>query len=545
MVDHQKIFYQLKHWYALQARDLAWRKKPTPYGVWISEIMLQQTQVSTVVDYYKRWMKKFPSIKKLSTATKDEVLVLWQGLGYYKRAISIWETARLLVANHRGRIPNDLKALMELPGIGRYTASAILSFAFGMRQPMVEVNISRVLTRFFFKSIEEKLKGKNNSPSNVDFWELSNLILPATAAKAVLVNQALMELGATVCKLKDPVCLDCPLSDMCDAHAMKKQNQARIVTPKKNIEQVQSHLFLLSSFSKKNYFAVVRRDENMRQGGLWCFPTLEHVSFSTDEKTFSVFSKESGVGQRKKNFSSKKMRSVQEEILIWRKTKKNIMRFAKQGLKNDFAHAWHDEIIHSTFAPAFSFVHSYTRFRVRIFVWIENKTNSTSAFSGGGTQGDFDDTQAANAVSVFGATNIEKPGENAGNAGMPPSNAVSLLNNAVNLHRDTTKSPSKSQSNPPNPETTTANPQRVAPVGGTHYAFDGGPHTSSASTPPSTQRAKLTKEKKSKSEAVSNLQTTTPVALAKRVKWVDKKKLLQLAMPVHHQKARDYLLSIF
>lgn len=436
MVDHQKIFSQLKHWYALHARDLAWRKNRTPYAVWISEIMLQQTQVSTVIDFYRRWMKKFPSIKKLSKATKDEVLVLWQGLGYYKRGISILETAKLLVENHNGRIPNDLKTLMQLPGIGRYTASAILSFAFAKRQPMVEVNISRVLTRFFFKEIEKKVKSDNGSWRSVDFWELSDLILPLEDNKAVLVNEALMELGATVCKPKDPNCHSCPLSAMCDAYDLKKQNQARIVISKKNIEEVQSHLFLLSDYSsKKIHFSVVKRDENVRQGGLWCFPTLEHVPFSTDDQLFNggIFSfedfqsfqknaqknahknieknSEKNTGEKniggknisdrnaKKNTSEKNPeKNVAEKNIgeknidwqknagrknadIWNRTKKNILRFVKenQEVQKTFEQPWSPEITELKFAPAFSFIHRYTRFRVKIFVWIDSELASMIA----------------------------------------------------------------------------------------------------------------------------------------------------------------------
>lgn len=347
--NHQ-VFLALEHWYHCESRDLPWRRDRSAYSVWISEVMLQQTQVSTVVDYYHRWMKRFPTIKKLSLATQDDVLLLWQGLGYYHRAAAIHKTARILAKDHGFQLPNDLPSLMKLPGIGRYTASAILSFAFQQVQPMVEVNIARVLHRFFFST----------KKSTEDLWKISASILPAEGRNAALMNEALMELGATICLVRTPLCHLCPLSSFCRAHLLSKQKEALPVKKKKIVENVQSHVFLLSQFlDLRKLFAVLRRTHASRQKNLWCFPTLEHVPFEV-----MMDGENSSRNDCLEYFCP-------NHANLWKKSAKKVAKYIiddgfQDALMVPFSQA---SLKKWELSPLFSFTHRYTQFKVKVFVW--------------------------------------------------------------------------------------------------------------------------------------------------------------------------------
>ena len=211
MVAHRPAHLapQLLDWYGRHHRDLPWRNGTDAYGVWISECMLQQTQVATVVDYYRRWMKRFPDVVSLAAADLQDVLKVWAGLGYYARARHLHTAAQVILSKHQGRVPSSVEELLELPGVGRYTAGAIASIAYGVAAPAVDGNVRRVLAR---------LNADAGEPESS--WPQAQALLEAAPDRqAGDLNQALMELGATLCTARRPQCLLCPLQASCQAAA--------------------------------------------------------------------------------------------------------------------------------------------------------------------------------------------------------------------------------------------------------------------------------------------------------------------------------------
>jgi A/G-specific adenine glycosylase len=198
---------RLQRWYRKHQRDLPWRLSNDPYAVWVSEIMLQQTRVATVVPYYASFLKRFPNVRTLAAAKEETVLAAWSGLGYYRRARQLHKAARVLLEEHEGRLPETLEELLRLPGIGRYTAGAIASIAFDVRAPILDGNVKRVLAR---------LHGLKN-PTERNLWSLAGSF--ADGPHPGEINQALMELGALVCHAKAPECTRCPWKNDCKAHA--------------------------------------------------------------------------------------------------------------------------------------------------------------------------------------------------------------------------------------------------------------------------------------------------------------------------------------
>lgn len=195
-------------WYARKGRSLPWRDIGDPYRIWISEIMLQQTRVETVLSYYERFLVQFPSLSALADATEDEVLTAWAGLGFYRRARNLHRAARMVLHEHDGRLPSDPETLGTLPGIGRYTVGAILSSAHNARLPIVDGNVIRVLSRVF------RLDGDpSRAAAKKELWRLAEAILPQDRPGDF--NQALMDLGATVCHPVNPRCADCPFEQIC------------------------------------------------------------------------------------------------------------------------------------------------------------------------------------------------------------------------------------------------------------------------------------------------------------------------------------------
>ncbi|MDQ6969828.1 MAG: A/G-specific adenine glycosylase [Mariprofundus sp.] len=196
----------LLDWYGLNARRLPWRDTDAPYAIWISEIMLQQTQVKTVLVRYADWFERFPSIEALAAASLDDVLKAWEGLGYYRRARFIHQAAGLIVEQHRGIFPSNFDAIMALPGIGLSTAGAIASFCFAANTPVLDANVKRVLRRWH---------GMPEAADNV-LWPLAQQAIDSSAAIAIW-NQSMMELGATLCTAKSANCGDCPVNVYCDS----------------------------------------------------------------------------------------------------------------------------------------------------------------------------------------------------------------------------------------------------------------------------------------------------------------------------------------
>ena len=203
---------QLKRWYKNHARDLPWRRTREPYHVWISEIMLQQTQVATVIPYFERFLKAFPTIKKLAAADEEKVLRLWEGLGYYRRARQLHKAAKQIVEKHAGKFPSRLEDVDALPGIGRYTRGAILSIAFEQREPILEANTIRLNARLLALEEDTSSKASQNA-----LWDFAEDILPTKDIG--LFNQALMELGGAICTPKSPRCLLCPVASICPTRA--------------------------------------------------------------------------------------------------------------------------------------------------------------------------------------------------------------------------------------------------------------------------------------------------------------------------------------
>lgn len=199
---------KLIQWFRYAQRDLPWRRSYDAYGVWISEIMLQQTQVRTVLPYFERWMRRFPDIRSVAEASEEEILKLWEGLGYYSRARSIHKTAQLLMRDHLGELPRDHSALLKLPGIGRYTAGAIMSVAFNEDYPLVDGNVERVLTRIF--DIDTP---PGEAATKRAVWQIAERLMVSGQARQF--NQAMMELGALVCLPKKPLCPECPIQGEC------------------------------------------------------------------------------------------------------------------------------------------------------------------------------------------------------------------------------------------------------------------------------------------------------------------------------------------
>ena len=253
---------RLLEWYAAHARRLPWRGHPDPYAVWVAEVMLQQTRVETVIPYFERWMARFPTLETLAAASQGEVLGAWEGLGYYSRARNLQRAAQIVVTEHSGELPRQAKALRRLPGIGRYTAAAISSTAFGLDEATLDGNIRRVLARVF------DIRQPARSPEGERrLWELAAVHLPP--GRAGDYNQALMDLGATVCTPRAPDCPRCPLKDLCAACALGVQDQRPVSQAKPPLPH---HIVTAAVIQRDGQVLIAQRPPQGLLGGLWEFP---------------------------------------------------------------------------------------------------------------------------------------------------------------------------------------------------------------------------------------------------------------------------------
>jgi A/G-specific adenine glycosylase len=253
---------RLLSWYARHARRLPWRNHPDPYVVWVSEIMLQQTRVETVIPYFERWLKRFPDIQTLAAADQQDVLNLWEGLGYYSRARNLHKAAQIVVNNHAGQLPQEPGELQALPGIGRYTAGAIASLAFGKDTAALDGNIRRVLARVFNLEIPAR------SPEGErQLWALAEEHLPP--GRAGDYNQALMDLGAVICTVRSPDCPNCPLHELCAAYALELQEQRPVRKP---AAQTPHYTVTAAVLRADGRVLIARRPEDGLLGGMWEFP---------------------------------------------------------------------------------------------------------------------------------------------------------------------------------------------------------------------------------------------------------------------------------
>lgn len=254
-------------WYKKHGRhDLPWQKDINAYRVWVSEIMLQQTQVNTVIPYYERFMQTFPTVRDLAQADIDEVLHLWTGLGYYARARNLHKSARIIHTDHNNRFPDDLESIVALPGIGRSTAGAILSLALNQVAPILDGNVKRVLARY------HRVEGwPGNKKTEQKLWQLAESVTPDKEFAAY--TQAIMDLGATVCTRSNPLCDQCPVNNGCEARETGTQEQYPGKKPKKTLP-VKQTIFTIIENDKGEVLLEKRLPQGI-WGGLWSFPECE------------------------------------------------------------------------------------------------------------------------------------------------------------------------------------------------------------------------------------------------------------------------------
>lgn len=255
------ISKKLLKWYKKEGRVLPWRTTFTPYPVWLSEIMLQQTQVDTVIPYYRRFLETFPTIYSLAKASSDQVLKQWEGLGYYSRARNLHRSAQIIVERFSGTFPDQIEELMMLPGIGRSTAGAILSLAYNLPFPILDGNVRRVLSRLF------ALRFEPGKELDRILWNSSESLVPKKEARSF--NSALMDLGATLCKPKEPLCGSCPLKISCIGF---EKNLQKTLPLKKKRAKIPVRFNSALVIWKNDRVFIRKRDEKGLLGGLWEFP---------------------------------------------------------------------------------------------------------------------------------------------------------------------------------------------------------------------------------------------------------------------------------
>lgn len=258
----ETIQKRLLRWYGRHGRDMPWRRQRDPYAIWISEIMLQQTRVDQATPYFERFMKRFPSVRKLAGASEEEVLKAWEGMGYYSRARNLHRAASIVCEDHGGHLPDEVQELKKLPGIGPYTAGAIASIAFGQDEPVLDGNVIRVLCRIFGVAADPAAPATRKR-----LWKLAREIVPF--GKAGLFNQAVMDLGAMVCLPQKPLCPSCPVREICLACLRDAQHRY----PKKRVRKPVPHETVVAGIVwNKNKVLIDKRRPEGLLGGLWEFP---------------------------------------------------------------------------------------------------------------------------------------------------------------------------------------------------------------------------------------------------------------------------------
>jgi A/G-specific adenine glycosylase len=303
---NSKLVAALLDWFAANARDLPWRRTRDPYAIWVSEIMLQQTQVKTVIPFWNRWLRELPTIEAAAKAPSEKIHKLWEGLGYYTRVRNLQKAAQVIAEKHGGKFPENFDDVLALPGIGRYTAGAICSIAFNQPTPILDGNVIRVLTRLF--GIAENPKEKE---TNAQLWKLAEELVihaktqssqrknvPAFAVSAPLreniscsfLNQSLMELGALVCTPRNPQCEICPVKKFCAAFAENRVDELPNLGKR---EAATARRFIAFAVECSDKFLVQQRPAGVVNAHLWEFPNVETIDMKLDaeaafQKLFSL-----------------------------------------------------------------------------------------------------------------------------------------------------------------------------------------------------------------------------------------------------------------
>ena len=265
-MKHPTPTQKILSWFDQAGRHaLPWRHHINPYRVWISEIMLQQTQVNTVIPYFERFIQKFPSLEHLANSKEDEVLHLWTGLGYYSRARNLYKTAQIISKNYQGQFPDDLEQLQNLPGIGLSTAGAIRAIGFNKLAPILDANVKRVLTRY------HAIAGWPGSPViSKQLWALAGK--HTSPIRPADYTQAIMDLGATICTRQQPKCVLCPLESECEAHKQERASFFPYRKPRKNLKTRDVYFILLRN--KNGDILLQKRPPTGIWGSLWSLPEL-------------------------------------------------------------------------------------------------------------------------------------------------------------------------------------------------------------------------------------------------------------------------------
>lgn len=302
------LISSLVSWFDLNARELPWRAVEDPYAVWVSEIMLQQTQVSTVIDYFERWMQTFPDVDSLACAELDDVLALWQGLGYYRRARYLHRGAKMVVDEFDGRLPGTGKELKRIPGIGPYTAGAIASIAFDEPEPIVDGNVIRVLSRLFALDVQPKERAHQKV-----IWALAEELVPDSRPGDF--NQSLMELGATVCTPQNPNCLVCPVQSHCEGFATGEPTRFPRVARRGKVRKASAHAAII--IDPQGMVLVEQRPASGLLAGLWQFPSVDDGELDDLRDKLAVIgfeaSDQEAIGEVSHRFSH-----IDMTITIWR-----------------------------------------------------------------------------------------------------------------------------------------------------------------------------------------------------------------------------------
>ena len=266
-------------WFAANARNLPWRRTRDPYAIWVSEIMLQQTQVKTVIPYWERWLRDLPDIAALAAAAPEKIHKLWEGLGYYTRVRNLQKAAQQLVADHAGKFPHDFAAVLALPGVGRYTAGAICSIAFNQPAPILDGNVIRILARIFGIAGDPREK-----QTNAQLWQLAADLVSESKNSCSHFNQSMMELGALICTPRNPQCEICPVKKLCVA---RRENRVAELPNLAKRAAATERRYVAFVVERDGKFLVHQRPAGVVNAHLWEFPN-EEIAAPADSRQFVV-----------------------------------------------------------------------------------------------------------------------------------------------------------------------------------------------------------------------------------------------------------------